>query len=100
MKAICGWWALDGRPTPPPTLDAMRCAGLHASSPHTQQWRGDGGALAFGSSCWSPQPGLAAPACIATHPESGCAVVADARLDNPAELRAAMDLPAPDDAEA
>ena len=98
MKAICGWWALDGRPTPPPTLDAMRSAGLHASSPHTQQWRGDGGALAFGSSCWSPQPGLAAPACIATHPESGCAVVADARLDNPAELRAAMDLPAPDDA--
>ena len=26
MKAICGWWALDSRPTPPPTLDAMRSA--------------------------------------------------------------------------
>ena len=32
------------------------------------------------------------------HRQSGCVAIADARLDNPAELRAALDLPAPDHA--
>jgi len=98
MKSICGYWALDGAPSPADTLPAMRLARLCANAPHLQEWRSEHGNLAFGSAWWSPQANLAPPACIAVHPASGCVAIADARLDNPAELRAALDLPAPDDA--
>lgn len=96
MKLICGYWALDGAPTPAGTLDAMRTAHVRCDTPHLDAWRQD--PLAFGSTWWSPQTGLTPPQCIVRHPETGCVVVADARLDNPAELRAALGLPAPDDA--
>ncbi len=92
MKSICGYWALDGAAPAPGTLEAMRLAGVHAAAPHLQQWRD--GDVAFGSAWWSPQPGLEAPARIATHPATGCVVVADARLDEPAALREALELPA------
>ena len=98
MKIICGYWALDGTPTPTGTLQAMQAARPVPAHAARQAWAAADGKLAFGSRWWSPQADLSAPACIATHPESGCAVVADARLDNPAELRAALSLPAPGDA--
>lgn len=91
MKSICGYWAPDGAPSAPGTLDAMRLAGVHARAPHLQQWRGDG--IAFGSAWWSPQPGLEPPPCIAVHADTGCVVVADARLDEPLALREALGLP-------
>lgn len=98
MKSICGYWALDGAPVPDATLAAMRVAGLRTNAPELQAWRNAEGSLGFGSAWWSPQQGLSAPACIAMHRQSGCVAIADARLDNPAELRAALTLPAPDDA--
>ncbi len=98
MKSICGYWVLDGAPTPAGTLAAMRTARLRADAPQMEEWHSPNGHLAFGSVWWSPQSGLAPPPCIATHPATGCAVVADARLDDPATLRAALSLPAPDDA--
>ena len=98
MKSICGYWALDTAPTPPATLATMRTANVRATAPHVQEWRNPDGTLAFGSAWWSPQTNLSPPACIATHAASGCVAIADARLDNPAQLRAALDLPAPDDA--
>ena len=98
MKIIYGYWALDGTPTPTGTLQAMQAARPVPAHAARQAWAAADGKLAFGSRWWSPQADLSAPACIATHPESGCAVVADARLDNPAELRAALSLPAPGDA--
>ena len=98
MKIICGYWALDGAPTPTGTLQAMQAARPVPAHAARQAWAAADGKLTFGSRWWSPQADLSAPACIATHPESGCAVVADARLDNPAELRAALSLPAPGDA--
>ena len=98
MKMICGYWALDGAPMPHGTLPSMQAARPAPAHAARQAWTAADGQLAFGSFWWSPQPGLAAPACIAAHPESGCVVVADARLDNPAELRAALSLPAPADA--
>ena len=98
MKILCGYWALDGAPTPTGTLQAMQAARPVPAHAARQAWAAADGKLAFGSRWWSPQADLSAPACIATHPESGCVVVADARLDNPAELRAALSLPAPDDA--
>ena len=39
MKSICGYWALDGAPTPADTLPAMRLAQLCANAPHLQEWR-------------------------------------------------------------
>ncbi|MFT3755228.1 MAG: asparagine synthase-related protein [Pseudoxanthomonas sp.] len=96
MKSICGYWALDGAPVPAHVLERMRTAHIRCDAPHLEAWRDD--ALAFGSAWWSPQPGLTPPQCIARHRETGCVVVADARLDNPAELRAALDFPAPPDA--
>ena len=97
MKNICGYWTLDGAPTPSGTLEAMRIAHVRCDAPCLDAWQQD--SLAFGSAEWSPQPGLASPRmCIARHPETGCVVVADARLDNPAELRAALDFPAPPEA--
>lgn len=90
MKAICGWWALDGAPAPD-ALAAMRLAGVHCATPHLEQWQD--GPVAFGASWWSPQPGLAAPALIARHPETGCVAVVDARLDEPDDLRHALELP-------
>ena len=98
MKWICGYWALDGAPVAPPVLEAMSVARVNATAPRRQSWRSKDGAIAFGSAWWSPQPGLAPPACIVMHPASGCIAVADARLDEPAALRAALDLPAPDEA--
>ena len=97
MKVICGYWALDGAPTPPGTLEAMRTASVRNHAPSLDAW--EQGSLAFGSAEWSPQPDLAPHAtCIARHAQTGCVVIADARLDNPAELRAALDFPAPRDA--
>ncbi len=96
MKAICGYWALDGTPAPEGTLGRMRVARVRCEAPHLEEWRD--GPIAFGSAWWSPQPDLEPPTCIARHPETGCVVIADARLDNPAELRAALDFPAPPDA--
>ena len=98
MKAICGYWALDAAPTPPGTLADMRTARVRCANPALEEWRDETGTLAFGSAWWSPQTNLPAPACIATHAGTGCVAIADARLDNPAELRAALDLPFPDDA--
>lgn len=98
MKSICGYWALDGAPAAPPVLGAMRSAGVHHADPHTEERRNDEGTLAFGSAWWSPQPDLRPPQRIARHPQTGCIVVADARLDNPEELRAALQLPAPEGA--
>lgn len=89
MKAICGWWALDGAPAPD-ALAAMRMAGVHCATPHLEQWQDD--PVAFGASWWSPQPGLAPPALIARHPGTGCVAVVDARLDEPDELRHALEL--------
>ncbi|MBE2261867.1 MAG: hypothetical protein IAE92_03940 [Burkholderiaceae bacterium] len=98
MKSICGYWALDGAPTRAGTLEAMQAARPAPGHAIRRAWTAGDGNLAFGSAWWSPQPGLAAPSCIAIHPDSGCVAIADARLDNPAELRAALDLPAPDEA--
>lgn len=93
MKSICGYWALDGAPTSPDTLLAMRVAAVRCASPHREQWQGE--SLAFGAAWWSPQSDLQPAQCIAQHSATGCVVVADARLDNPAELRVALDLQAP-----
>lgn len=95
MKSICGYWSLDNVPVPAETLATMRIARLRTSAPQLQEWRSADGSLAFGSAWWSPQADLPPPACIATHPASGCVAIADARLDNPAELRATLALPAP-----
>lgn len=96
MKAICGYWVFDGAPAPDGTLNRMRIARVRCEAPNLEEWRD--GPIAFGSAWWSPQPDLAPPQCIARHPETGCVVIADARLDNPAELRAALGFPAPSDA--
>lgn len=96
MKAICGYWAIDGTPAPEGTLGRMRVARVRCEAPHLEEWRD--GPIAFGSAWWSPQPDLEPPTCIARHPETGCVVIADARLDNPSELRTALGFPAPPDA--
>lgn len=95
MKSICGYWALDGQPAPD-ALPRMRTAGMHCTTPHLSQWQDD--QLAFGSAWWSPQSSLQPPVRITRHPQTGCVIVADARLDNTAELRTALALPAPIDA--
>jgi asparagine synthase (glutamine-hydrolysing) len=93
MKSICGYWALEGQPVPD-ALSRMRVAGVHCTTPRLTQW--EDGALAFGAACWSPQPDLPQPCPIVQHPSTGCVVMADARLDNSVELRAALELPPPD----
>lgn len=76
----------------------MLSGGMHGPAAHTQQWRGESGALAFGSAWRSPQRDMQPPQRIASHAPTGCVVVADARLDNMAELRAWLAVPAPNNA--
>lgn len=90
MKGICGYWAMDDAPAPG-ALAAMRMAGVHCPNPCLEQWQE--GSVAFGASWWSPQPGLSPPTLIARHRETGCVAVVDARLDEPGELRHALELP-------
>ncbi|KAF1695317.1 asparagine synthase-related protein [Pseudoxanthomonas koreensis] len=90
MKAIFGYWALDGVPDAG-ALTAMRHAGVHCAKPHLTQW--SEGSLGFGASWWSPQSGLLIPKLIARHPETGCVAVADARLDESDALRHALEIP-------
>ena len=91
MNFICGHWIFDG-PVDTQALAAMRIARVNHPSPDLQAWRSDNVAVAFGTAWWSPQTDLTAPTLIARHPQTGCVAVADARLDEPDELRAALGL--------
>lgn len=93
MNSICGYWALDGAPTSPDVLTAMRLARVNHPDPDVERWLSDDGATAFGSAWWSPQIDLTPPRLIARHPETGCVAIADARLDEPEHLRGLLGLP-------
>ena len=90
MNWICGYWMLDGKCMDPAVLPHMLGAGINVQTQARETWNADNQAIAFGAVSWSPQADLRQAACIARHPESGCVAIADARLDNPEELRAAL----------
>ena len=81
---------LDGGGMDPAVLPRMLGAGWRVEAQATDTWHTVDHALAFAATSWSPQAGLRQAGCIARHPESGCVAIADARLDNPEELRAAL----------
>ena len=83
---------LDGGCMDPAVLPHMLGAGIRVEAEALETWNADNHAIAFGAVSWSPQADLRHAACIARHPESGCVAIADARLDNPEELRAALGL--------
>ncbi len=92
MNWICGYWMLDGECIDPVVLPHMLHAGSSVETQALETWNADNYPIAFGAVSWSPQADLKQAACIARHPESGCVAIADARLDNPEELRDALGL--------
>ena len=90
MNWICGYWMLDGGPMDPAALPRMLGVGIRGETQAPETWNSDDHAIAFAAASWSPQAGLRQAECIARHPQSGCVAIADARLDNPEELRAAL----------
>lgn len=84
---------MDASPVPT-ALRKMQVAGVHTSTPRLEEFLQ--GPVGFAGAWWSPQPGLKSPPLIAHHPATGCAVVADARLDEPEELRHLLGLDATD----
>lgn len=87
MNLICGHWYFEGMPAPG-VIESLCAARPAPAQAIRSYWRGAG--LAFGAAWWSPQPGLSPPRLIARHSATGCVVVADARLDEPQALCAAL----------
>lgn len=86
MSGIAGFIELDGAPAEHARMDAM-LASLHRRGPDRQRARVSGN-TAFGQALLATTPEAMADIQPWMHPESGCVVVADSRLDNrPALLR-------------
>lgn len=96
MNWICGYWMLDGGPMDAAALPRMLGVGIRGETQAPETWNSDDHAIAFAAASWSPQAGLRQAECIARHPQSGCVAIADARLDNPEQLRTALGLAAAD----
>lgn len=90
MKGICGFIQLDGRPAHPAHLAGMRAALVRVGTGRHHGWHGDTAAL--GSTEWSLLDRPETEPALLLHPESGCVAAADARLDDRAELAAALGL--------
>lgn len=93
MKAICGFFRLDGAPARDRDLAVLRAALLY--NPARQFARLDGlcrGAIALGSAEWRARPFAEDDPQIHRDAESGCIAVVDARLDERDALAARLGL--------
>ena len=83
MKAICGFFHLDGAPARDDALGALRAALVPGEGRHQPACEGlCEGSLALGAAEWGPQPGSRGEPQLARHGETGCIVVVDARLED------------------
>jgi asparagine synthase (glutamine-hydrolysing) len=90
MSGICGIVRLDGG-TPSPAEIAPMCKVLQRRGPDgTATWVGECAALGHTSLVTTPE--ALVERLPLTHAESGCAITADARLDNREELLATLGL--------
>lgn len=94
MQSICGFLRLDGGPADATDLSHLCAAQVYNPAQH--QGRFDGwceGAVALGTAAWGGQSAGGSDSPVARHSETGCVVVADARLDDLAALARALELP-------
>src|SRR6476469_10084301 len=90
MQGICGIFHIDGQPASPTTLVRMRDT-LVRTRWATRQTLTDG-PVAIASVHWAPREHAPAPALLHHDPESGCRIVADARLDDRLDLARSLGL--------
>ena len=94
MQGICGIFHIDGQPASPATLARMRGALVRTrwatgqSSSH--------GPVALAGVHWATREHAPAPALLHHDPESGCRIVADARLDDRIDLARSLGLSSDD----
>ncbi len=82
MKAICGFFRLDGKPADALQLAAMRAVLVHNSSVNSASFEGHiTGSAGLGAAEWSRAPIDGAEPSLHHDAESGCLAVVDAHLD-------------------
>jgi asparagine synthase (glutamine-hydrolysing) len=90
MQGICGIFHIDGQPASPATLARMRDALVRTrwatgqTSAHSS--------VALAGVHWATREHAPAPALLHHDPESGCRIVADARLDDRVDLARSLGL--------
>ena len=92
MSGLAGLVHLDGAPVEPGLIEQMTGAMAHRGPDGTKHWVK--GSVALGQCMLHTTPESVHEALPLLHTESGCVVLADARLDNRDDLIRALGLPA------
>lgn len=90
MSGICGLWDLRGAALPPDPLAPVMARLRRRGPDGAHTWRD--GAVALGHSLLATTPEALHETLPLTHPETGCTITADARLDNRDALLTALGL--------
>jgi asparagine synthase (glutamine-hydrolysing) len=90
MSGICGQFNLDDAPVAEADLRAMSCILEKRGPEGTSRWHD--GPVGLGYTLLATTPELQFERQPLTHPETGCVITADLRLDNRNELIAALGL--------
>jgi asparagine synthase (glutamine-hydrolysing) len=89
MSGICGFFNLDGKPVTEAELRAMTALLKRRGPEHTGMWRD--GRVCLGHTLLATTPELLIERQPFIHPDSGCVITADVRLDNRVELLKLLD---------